>query len=124
MLKGKKKALAAQVLLGLMVAGNAYTVDCGVASAADIDGADIVFEKTGENIEATSGGVELGGELGGEDAKADEYCLLKTEDAVKNSTIKLSTNTGVAGWHNLVVAKATGDVTGNNISILNGAGNG
>ena len=35
MLKGKKKALAAQVLLGLMVAGNAYTVDCGVASAAD-----------------------------------------------------------------------------------------
>lgn len=33
MLKGKKKALAAQVLLGLMVAGNAYTVDCGVASA-------------------------------------------------------------------------------------------
>lgn len=35
MLKGKKKALAAQVLLGLMVAGNAYTVDCGVVSAAD-----------------------------------------------------------------------------------------
>ena len=35
MLKGKKKALAAQVLLGLMVAGNVYTVDCGVASAAD-----------------------------------------------------------------------------------------
>ncbi|MGM9540686.1 hypothetical protein [Anaerovibrio sp.] len=33
MLKGKKKALAAQVLLGLMVAGNAYTVDCGVANA-------------------------------------------------------------------------------------------
>ncbi len=39
MLKGKKKALAAQVLLGLMVAGNVYTVDCGVASAAE--GADI-----------------------------------------------------------------------------------
>ncbi|MDD6562219.1 MAG: autotransporter outer membrane beta-barrel domain-containing protein [Veillonellaceae bacterium] len=35
MLKGKKKALAAQVLLGLMVAGNAYTVDCGVASAEE-----------------------------------------------------------------------------------------
>ena len=33
MLKGKKKALAAQVLLGLMVAGNMYAVDCGVASA-------------------------------------------------------------------------------------------
>lgn len=33
MLKGKKKALAVQVLLGLMVAGNVYTVDCGVASA-------------------------------------------------------------------------------------------
>ena len=27
MLKGKKKALAAQVLLGLMVAGNAYAAD-------------------------------------------------------------------------------------------------
>lgn len=43
MLKGKKKALAAQVLLGLMVAGNAYTVDCGVASAEDIE--------IGENVE-------------------------------------------------------------------------
>ena len=30
MLKGKKKALVAQVLLGLMVAGNVYAVDCGV----------------------------------------------------------------------------------------------
>lgn len=121
MLKGKKKALAAQVLLGLMVAGNAYTVDCGVVSAADIDGNEnIVFEKNGGNIEVTSGGVALGGE----DTAADEYCLLKPEGAVKNSTIKLSTNTEVAGWHNLVVAKAAGDVTGNNISILNGAGNG
>lgn len=35
MLKGKKKALAAQVLLGLMVAGNVYTVDCGIASAEE-----------------------------------------------------------------------------------------
>lgn len=120
MLKGKKKALAAQVLLGLMVAGNAYTVDCGVVSAADIDGKNIVFEKNDDNIEVTSGDVALGGE----DAAADEYCLLKTEGAVKNSTIKLSTNTGVAGWHNLVVAKATEDVTGNDISILDGAGNG
>ena len=30
MLKGKKKALAAQVLLGLMVAGNAYAADYNV----------------------------------------------------------------------------------------------
>lgn len=120
MLKGKKKALAAQVLLGLMVAGNVYTVDCGVASAEDIDGKNIVFEKNGGNIEVTPGSVALGGE----DAEADEYCLLKPEGDVKNSTIKLSNNTEVAGWHNLVVAKAAGDVTDNNISILNGAGNG
>lgn len=119
MLKGKKKALAAQVLLGLMVAGNAYTVDCGVVSAADIDGKNIVFEKNGDDIEVTSGDVTLGGE----DTAADEYCLLKPEGDVKNSTINLSNNTGVAGWHNLVVAKAA-DVTGNNISILNRAGNG
>ena len=102
MLKGKKKALAAQVLLGLMVAGNAYTVDCGVVSAADIDGnADIVFEKNGDNIEVTSGGVAVGGP---DEGGADKYYLLKTEGAVNNSTIKLSTNTEVAGWHNMVVA--------------------
>ena len=33
MLKGKKKALAAQVLLGLMVAGNAYAADFTIEGA-------------------------------------------------------------------------------------------
>ena len=35
MLKGKKKALAAQVLLGLMIAGNSYAFDSGIANAGE-----------------------------------------------------------------------------------------
>ena len=53
MLKGKKKLLAAQVLLGLMVAGNAYTVDCGVASAADFV---VGHENTDLNTDWIDGG--------------------------------------------------------------------
>ena len=37
MLKGKKKALAAQVLLGLMVAGNAYAADITIGEGTDPD---------------------------------------------------------------------------------------
>ena len=37
MLKGKKKALAAQVLLGLMVAGNAYAADITIGEGTNSD---------------------------------------------------------------------------------------
>ena len=37
MLKGKKKALAAQVLLGLMVASNAYAADITIGEGTDPD---------------------------------------------------------------------------------------
>ncbi|MCI6097726.1 MAG: hypothetical protein MR700_02820, partial [Selenomonadaceae bacterium] len=40
MLKGKKKALVAQVLLGLMVSGNAYAADGSIVNSVAIDRAD------------------------------------------------------------------------------------
>ena len=40
MLKGKKKALAAQVLLGLMMSGNAYAADGSIPNSVAIGSAD------------------------------------------------------------------------------------
>lgn len=45
MLKGKKKALAAQVLLGLMVAGNAYAADFTIAGAGNEEWGDNHYGK-------------------------------------------------------------------------------
>ena len=96
MLKGKKKALAAQVLLGLMVAGNVYTVDCGVASAAE--GADI----------------EIGAQVGWwiENTVVSDNETLKselvTDNAIKEKSINLK-----CGGKNFTLLKA--DVVENNI---------
>ena len=54
MLKGKKKALAAQVLLGLMVAGNAYAADVANDEAGSDNSAK--YEFTIGNHEAKDGG--------------------------------------------------------------------
>lgn len=97
MLKGKKKALAAQVLLGLMVAGNVYTVDCGVASAAE--GADIeIGEQVGWWIQdgtVVSDNEKLKSEL-------------VTDNAIKEKSINLK-----CGGGNFTLLKA--DVVENNI---------
>ena len=54
MLKGKKKALAAQVLLGLMVAGNAYAADVTNDEAGSDNSAK--YEFTIGNHETADGG--------------------------------------------------------------------
>lgn len=97
MLKGKKKALAAQVLLGLMVAGNVYTVDCGVASAAE--GADIEI------------GEQVGWWIGDNTVVSDNEKLkseLVTDNAIKEKSINLK-----CGGGNFTLLKA--DVVENNI---------
>lgn len=101
MLKGKKKALAAQVLLGLMVAGNVYTVDCGVASAAE--GADIeIGEQVGwwiaDNTNVSTDNEQLKSEL-------------VTENAIKGKSINLK-----CGGGNFTLLNA--DVVENNIIQL------
>ena len=97
MLKGKKKLLAAQVLLGLMVAGNVYTVDCGVASAAE--GADIEI------------GEQVGWWIGDDTVVSDNEKLkseLVTDNAIKEKSINLK-----CGGGNFTLLKA--DVVENNI---------
>lgn len=97
MLKGKKKALAAQVLLGLMVAGNVYTVDCGVASAAE--GADIEI------------GEQVGWWIGNDTVVSDNEKLkseLVTDNAIKEKSINLK-----CGGGSFTLLKA--DVVENNI---------
>ena len=98
MLKGKKKALAAQVLLGLMVAGNMYAVDCGVASAAE--GADIeIGEQVGwwiaDNTNVSTDNEQLKSEL-------------VTDNAIKEKSINLK-----CGGGNFTLLNA--DVVENNI---------
>lgn len=98
MLKGKKKALAAQVLLGLMVAGNMYAVDCGVASAAE--GADIeIGEQVGwwiaDDTNVSTDNEQLKSEL-------------VTDNAIKGKSINLK-----CGGGNFTLLKA--DVVENNI---------
>ena len=101
MLKGKKKALAAQVLLGLMVAGNMYAVDCGVASAAE--GADIeIGEQVGwwiaDNTNVSTDNEQLKSEL-------------VTDNAIKGKSINLK-----CGGGNFTLLNA--DVVENNIIQL------
>lgn len=97
MLKGKKKALAAQVLLGLMVAGNVYTVDCGVASAAE--GADI---EIGEQV---SWWIQDDTVVSDNEKLKSE---LVTDNAIKEKSINLK-----CGGGNFTLLKA--DVVENNI---------
>lgn len=117
MLKGKKKALAAQVLLGLMVAGNVYTVDCGVASAADF-----TINKDWLNVQD-------GGSLAGIDA-VDGGCLSGT-DTITGKTIEM--NGSIGGCYSHYYDKADNGkssafikgstVTGNTL-VINGRGSG
>lgn len=120
MLKGKKKALAAQVLLGLMVAGNVYTVDCGVASAAEytVEGIgcpasgcgdsdkgkfDITGNYAGVRHYDIQGGTVL---MGGASGK-----FLTNVSEIKGNTIDIK----CGGWNFNVISGS--DVTGNVINF-------
>lgn len=117
MLKGKKKALSAQVLLGLMVAGNVYTVDCGVASAADF-----TIDKDWLNVQE-------GGSLAGIDA-VDGGCLSGT-DTITGKTIEM--NGSIGGCYSHYYDKADngkssafikGSTVIGNTLVINGSGSG
>lgn len=121
MLKGKKKALAAQVLLGLMVAGNAYTVDCGVVSAAEytVKGIDCPdanscsdsdkgkFDITGNDAGVRHHDIQSGTVLmGGASGK-----FLTNASEIKGNTIDIK----CGGWNFNVINGS--DVTGNVINF-------
>lgn len=108
MLKGKKKALAAQVLLGLMVAGNVYTVDCGVASAADLT----IAGGTGANTDTTyydpswwMNGVVLVGDGG--------YLLSSSHTDINGNSVTIN-----PGGVNLTVIKGV-DIKNNIVNLTN-----
>lgn len=125
MLKSKvnKKALAVQVLLGLMVAGNACAVDCSIASAAEF------FVK---NHEANDGGTYTDGgandanatwEYGDWGQPADNEVLVgnggkfwnskNATDDISGATINIQTSSQAA-----FVIKG-GNITGNTVNIGN-----
>lgn len=98
MLKGKKKALAAQVLLGLMVAGNAYVMGSSVAGAAE--GADIEI------------GEQVGWWIGDNTNISTDNEQLKSE-LVKDNAIKGKSINLKCGGGNFTLLNA--DVVENNI---------
>lgn len=102
MLKGKKKALAAQVMLGLMIAGNAYAADFSVEGVESSDQnanqvAGNVFYVGGYNI---ADNTVL---IGGQDGK-----FLNGEDTVSGNRIDIK----CGGWNFKVIgtANANGNI--------------
>lgn len=123
MLQGKKKALAAQVLLGLMIAGNGYAVNGSIASAAEF---------TVNNHEAADGGAYTSGNSTSDSAKweygsygqpGDNDVLVgnggkflsdkAAGDDISGVTVNIECGSGKA-----VVIKG-GNITGNTVNIGN-----
>ena len=105
MLKGKKKVLAAQVLLGLLVASQAYAADFNVEAVADDnENANKVVDNTfyagGYNI---SDGTVL---LGGKDGK-----FLNSETTVNGNNITITSG----GWNFYVIDAE--NATGNTVNF-------
>ena len=105
MLKGKKKILAAQVLLGLLVASQAYAADYNVEA---IDGKD---EKANKVIDNTfyAGGYNIGDDtvlLGGEDGK-----FLQGATSVDGNNINITSG----GWNFYVIDAK--NATGNTVNF-------
>lgn len=93
MLKGKKKVLAAQVLLGLLVASQAYAADFNVEAVADDN------ENANKVVDNTfyAGGYNIGDGtvlLGGKDGK-----FLNGETTVNGNTINIKSG----GWNFSVI---------------------
>lgn len=105
MLKGKKKILAAQVLLGLLVASQAYAADYNVEA---VDGKD---EKANKVIDNTfyAGGYNIGDDtvlLGGEDGK-----FLQGATSVDGNNINITSG----GWNFYVIDAK--NATGNTVNF-------
>ena len=105
MLRGKKKILAAQVLLGLLVASQAYAADYNVEA---VDGKD---EKANKVIDNTfyAGGYNIANDavlLGGKDGK-----LLNGETTVNGNNITIKSG----GWNFYVID--ADNATGNTVNF-------
>ena len=104
MLKGKKKALAAQVLLGLMVAGNAY--------AADIT----IDEGTGPDSDTNyhAGNHYDGNQyyMVGDNATA----IITNQDNISNKTIEIS-----VGGQDYIIWDGKGELSNNTITFGSGS---
>ena len=105
MLKGKKKLLAAQVLLGLLVASQAYAADFNVEAVADDN------ENANKVVDNTfyAGGYNIGDGtvlLGGKDGK-----LLNGETTVNGNNITIKSG----GWNFYVID--ADNATGNTVNF-------
>lgn len=105
MLKGKKKVLAAQVLLGLLVASQAYAADFNVEAVADDN------ENANKVVDNTfyAGGYNIGDGtvlLGGKDGK-----FLNGETTVNGNTINIKSG----GWNFSVIDAE--NATGNTVNF-------
>ena len=107
MLKGKKKVLAAQVLLGLLVASQAYAADYNVEAVADDN------ENANKVVDNTfyAGGYFMNGDtvlLGGKDGK-----FLTNEKTVNENNITIE----CGGWNFCVIDAE--NPTGNTVNFGN-----
>lgn len=104
MLKGKKKALAAQVLLGLMVAGNAYAADITIGEGTDPD--------TDTNYYAGNHYGKNQYYLGGDNATA----IITDKDNIIRKEIEIS-----VGGQNYIIWDGKGELSNNTITFGSGS---
>lgn len=104
MLKGKKKALAAQVLLGLMVAGNAYAADITIGEGTDPD--------TDTNYYAGNHYGKNQYYLGGDNATA----IITDKDNIIRKEIEIS-----VGGQDYIIWDGKGELSNNTITFGSGS---
>ena len=104
MLKGKKKALAAQVLLGLMVAGNAYAADITIGEGTDPD--------SDTNYYAGNHYGKNQYYMVGDNATA----IITDKDDISNKTIEIS-----VGGQDYIIWDGNGELSNNTITFGSGS---
>ena len=104
MLKGKKKALAAQVLLGLMVAGNAYAADITIGEGTDPD--------SDTNYYAGNHYTHEQYYMVGDNATA----IIDNQDNIINKEIEIS-----VGGQNYIIWDGNGELSNNTITFGSGS---
>lgn len=104
MLKGKKKALAAQVLLGLMVAGNAYAADITIGEGTDSDSDTNYY--AGNHYDRNQY------YMVGDNANA----IITDKDDISNKTIEIS-----VGGQDYIIWDGNGELSNNTITFGSGS---
>ena len=104
MLKGKKKALAAQVLLGLMVAGNAYAADITIGEGNNSD--------SNTNYYAGNHYTNNQYYMEGDNATA----IIKNQDNITSKEIEIS-----VGGQNYIIWDGKGELSKNTLTFGSGS---